>query len=61
MENNLLSLLACLTVESGRLIEILSRKYYRQDYGNLSDFERRVFEDLQEKLKNFLEEDDGKQ
>ena len=60
MENNLLNLLACLTVESGRLIEMLSRKYYRQEYGKLSDFERRAFEDLQKQLKNFLEEDDGK-
>ena len=62
MENEkLLELKAFLSVNSGFLIESLSRKYFTGDTGKMKEHERWYIDNLLRHLVECVEEDDGKQ
>ncbi|QHJ85805.1 MAG: hypothetical protein [Bacteriophage sp.] len=62
MENSkLLELESYLVSKSGLLISTLTRRYFLNETGKLDEIERLWFKGLQDRIADYLEEDDGKQ
>ena len=61
MENSkLLELESYLVSKSGLLISTLTRRYFLNETGKLDEMERLWFQELQDRIADYLEEDDGK-
>lgn len=61
MENSkLLELESYLVSKSGLLISTLTRRYFLNETGKLNEMERLWFQELQDRIADYLEEDDGK-
>ena len=59
--SKLLELESYLVSKSGLLISTLTRRYFLNETGKLDEMERLWFQGLQDRIADYLEEDDGKQ
>lgn len=58
--SKLLELESYLVSKSGLLISTLTRRYFLNETGKLDEMERLWFQELQDRIADYLEEDDGK-